>query len=541
MKIIYLLSLIFFTFLPLLNADPKYIRLSYTKDASSTITIVWHTDIETDTMVKYGKKSGVYTNSATGNSFKANGLLNYIHEVTLTGLEPDTTYYYIVGSNSDGFSSERSFKTGPKEDINCAEFSFGYHGDNRPDPTFGGGENWPKILEQCAAHGPSFTISGGDLVIDGDKIDQWIKFLGWTEKVASSIPFMPTIGNHDDGPGQGDSANYNQIFALPRSAGIYGSNTEDYYYFTYGNAIFVSLSTQTFKEGSIPFEKQAKWLDEVLTNNPKKWKFVYYHHPSYTKNVVFDISHQPNEVNQNAALIPVFDKHHVDIVFTSHNHWYERFEPSACSKLGNAGSDQPCPVGEKNFDKGTVYVVSGGAGAFTIPGLLCGTMKGRVKCSGDHHYIIVKIKDEVLTYEAYSAYPQQNKMMDTFTISKTIGNCSASIDAGYQDVLGDGLLLDIILSDEDSGISSGDIRDIGTNTGDESVQDIFEHDTFDISENIVDKEMHDFVDLYDSTEQPDRVDDNVNDIKTTLDIAARADVPLSDSSESVGCGCLFIE
>lgn len=539
----FLLILIFMNSVFNLSASPKFLRLSYTGDTSSSITIVWNTDVETESIVRYGKVSKNYTDVARGFSFKANGALNYIHEVTLTGLEPNTVYYYIAGSEIDGFSAERSFKTGPKEDDNCAEFSFGYLGDNRPDPTFGGGENWPKILEQCAAHNPNFTINGGDLVVDGDQIDQWIKFLGWTEKISSKIPFMPTIGNHDDGPGQGDTANYNQIFALPKSLGIYGSNTEDYYYFTFGNAIFVSLSTQTFKEGNIPFEKQAKWLDEVLTSNPKKWKFVYYHHPSYTKNVAFDISHEPNEVNQNAAFIPIFDKHHVDIVFTSHNHWYERFEPSACANAGNAGSAQPCSVGQDNYDKGTVFVVSGGAGAFTIPGLLCGTMRGRVKCSGDHHYVIVKIKNEVLTYEAYSAYPQENKVLDSFSITKKSDNCISLPDGGYEDISQDGYT-DINVTDtyvirdtyfDNLGYEITDF--ISVEDGEIPIDAIDDVELVDMFYQDVTL-FEDDISISNDVNEMDFTD--VKDVWVSNDISITKDVGLVNTDDTSGCGCNFL-
>ncbi|MGC8927197.1 MAG: purple acid phosphatase family protein [Myxococcota bacterium] len=539
MQKIFILSIIFLFYIPVVYSAPKYLRLSYTDDTSTTINITWNTDADTDTVVRFGKQSKNYTQRVNGTSFKANDALNYIHEVKLTVLEPSTTYYYIAGSDTDGFSNESSFTTGPIQDENCATFSFGYLGDNRPDPTFGGGENWPQILDQCAAHNPDFIINGGDLVIDGDKIDQWIKFLGWTEKVASRIPFMPTIGNHDDGPGSGDAANYNQIFALPRSSGNYGSNTEDYYYFTYGNAIFISISTQTFRDGTIPFERQARWLDEVLTHNPRKWKFVYFHHPIYTKNVVFDISHPPNEVNQNAALVPVFDKHHIDIVFTSHNHWYERYEPSACANAGKPSSDNPCSVGANNFDKGTVYVVSGGAGAFTIPAVLCGMQAGRVKCSGDHHYIIITIKNETLTFEAYSAYPQQNKLMDSFTITKAKNNCVLSPDAGYEDVSED------IRTDAET-IDIGTIDILDTSYTDSNLSDIiFQKDE------VFYEDIPDFA-LYDNiAEDLEEVDTKTFDTieKTDIitqdiiggDILIKGDEAMGGAEESKGCGCNVLE
>ncbi len=384
-------------------AAPEYARLSYTADPQTSMAVTWNTTTASAAEVQYGTASGSYTKTVTAKSTQANAGLGYIHEAELTGLTPSTKYFYIAGSTAGGFTTEASFTTGPAADPSCGSAKFAFLADNRPDPIFGGGDNWPQIMAQAAAHKPAFMLNGGDLVIDGDKIDQWLKLLGWTSPVAKTIPFMPSMGNHDTGPGSGDGANYNQIFALPRSTGAKGSNTEDYYFFTYANAIFVSLSTDSFKGGSIPFADQAAWLDTVLTQNPKKWKFVYFHKPIYTTKSSFSISHPPNEANQNAALVPIFDKHHVDAVLTSHNHWYERFEPSACATKGTPGSANACSVGATNFAGGTVYYVSGGAGAFTIPKLFCGSTAGRAKCSDEHHYLLVDIQNDTMKIETWGS------------------------------------------------------------------------------------------------------------------------------------------
>jgi hypothetical protein len=412
------------------KAAPTFVRLSYTDNTQTTMTVSWNTTANATSEVQYGTASGSYTKTVTGTVIQANAGLGYIHEATVTGLSPSTKYFYIAGSTADGFSAESSFTTGPVEDPKCGSLKFAFLADNRPDPILGGGQNWPQIMGQAAAHQPAFMLNGGDLVVDGDKIDQWLALLGWTEPVAKSIPFMPAMGNHDTGPGSGDTANYNQIFALPRSTGPSSSGTEDYYYFTYANAIFVALSTESFKGGNIPFADQAAWLDQVLTNNPKKWKFVYYHKPTYTTEVLFSISHKPNEENQNAALVPIFDKHHVDVVMTSHNHWYERFEPSACGTQGKPGSATPCSVGAGNYSGGTVYLVSGGAGAFTIPAFLCGNTAGRAKCAGDHHYVLLDVQNETLKLETWGAYPQANQIIDTITIKKSADVCGSTPDGG---------------------------------------------------------------------------------------------------------------
>ncbi|MBE7485041.1 MAG: metallophosphoesterase family protein [Polyangiaceae bacterium] len=410
-------------------AAPQYARLSYTADPQNSVAVAWNTTANTSGEVQYGTASGSYTKTVTAKTTQANAGLGYIHEAELTGLTPNTKYYYIAGATADGFTGEASFTTGPVPDPSCGSVKFSFLADNRPDPIFGGGENWPQIMGQAANHKPAFMLNGGDLVIDGDKIDQWLKLLGWTSPVAKSIPFMPAMGNHDTGPGAGDGANYNQIFALPRSTGPNGSNTEDYYYFTYANAIFVSLNTENHKTGSIPFADQAAWLDGVLTANPKKWKFVYFHKPVYTTGTA--VSHPPNEEKQNAAFVPVFDKHHVDVVFQSHNHWYERFEPSACATKGNPGSSNPCSVGATNFAQGTVYIVSGGAGAFTVPAFLCGNTAGRAKCLDPHHYVLVDIKNETMKVETWGAFPQANQVIDTITVTKVPDPlCGTPPDAG---------------------------------------------------------------------------------------------------------------
>jgi len=419
------------------EAAPKYLRLSYVGDTTTAMSITWNTDADAPTEVRYGTASGALGSTASGTSFQANAGLGWVHEVTLSGLQPNTKYYYVAGSATDGYFAENSFTTGPVQQETCGKFRFVFLGDNRPDPTFGGGENWPQILGQAALHQPAFVLNGGDLVIDGDQIDQWHDFLGWTTTVAATVPFMPSMGNHDNGPGEGDGANYNQLFALPRSTGVHGSGTEDYYYFTYGNAIFAALSTEGFKGGSIAFGDQASWLDEVLTNNPRKWKFVFYHKPTYSHEALFSISHAPNEEGQNAAFVAVIDKHHVDAVFTSHNHWYERFHPTACATQGNAGSAEACPVGADNFAAGTVYYVSGGAGAFTIPGMLCGSEPGRAKCAGNHHYIVVDIQDNIAKLDTWSAYPQANEIIDSITITKSPETCTEPPDAGPPDAAPD--------------------------------------------------------------------------------------------------------
>ena len=297
-------------------------------------------------------------------------------------------------------------------------------GDNRGDTSWAPSTHWNPILTEALAHGPSFILNTGDLVKDGDDVAQWKAFLETTGEGIAGVPLMPSLGNHDDDKVAGDDASYNQLFTLPRNP---QTNSEDYYFFRYGDALFAAISTATFKDGT-NMADQAAWLDQVFTENPATWRFVYFHHPIYTGSVdlfgAIDFGHPPNELQQNQHLVPVFDKHHVYIVFNGHNHFYQRFEPRCCG----GGSDTGVPTGDPAT--GTVYIITGGAGAITydLPGLdlLLGSADGSVAVSGKHHYVLIEVDGLDLTGKVYTTASQlfdnsqdNIKLIDEFTISKT--------------------------------------------------------------------------------------------------------------------------
>lgn len=410
-------------------AAPQWVRLSLTHEADE-MAVTWNTPDDEPSAVRWGPSGGDLSETVEGTSMPGPPGLGFVHEAVMTGLEPGEGYHYMVGSDAGGFSVDHPFTQPAAADPTCGTVTLGYIGDNRPDETLGGGENYPLILGQLATHSPNAVLNGGDMVIDGDDVGQWRDFLRDTTDVASTVPYLPTIGNHDDGPGEGDTAYYNQIFQLPTSEGEFGSGTEDYYYVTIGNVIIVSLSTDTFDGGVTPFADQAQWLDQVLTENPAHWKIVMFHKPAYTHEAVVG-NHEPNEEGQNGAFVPVLDEHHVDLVLTSHNHWYERYEPSNCSAMGRPGRDLPCSTGADGFADGTVFIVSGGAGAFTIPQVLCqglGSVAGRVSCRDEHHYLVIRTENERLVYEAWGAHPQENALIDSFEIVKPTGvDCSPPV------------------------------------------------------------------------------------------------------------------
>lgn len=406
---------------------PRNVRLSWTStDTARTMTIAWDTYYERGSTVHYGLDTS-YGSVATGDTYSIAAGPGWMHEVTLEDLEPDTVYHYRVGdpmAGPTGWSEDLTFRTGPEYD-GCTPFSFVALGDNRSDDESGASPHWSPILGESLEHDPGFVVNTGDLVKSGDEADQWTQFLSESADHTAVVPLLPSLGNHDDDHVQGDGALYNQVFALPRND---VTQTEDYYYVLYGNAIVVSLSSQTYTGGETSMADQAAWLDRVLTENPRPWKIVFFHHPPYTGIVdIFgwvDLNHPPNEKDQNAALVPIFDKHHVDIVFNGHNHFYERFEPM----IGGENPEEGSPV--EDYSEGTVYVVTGGAGALTYDielymAVLCGVTPGSAVCSGRHHYVLIDIDGNKLTYTALStaqqilgSNPGNVEVLDSFEIVK---------------------------------------------------------------------------------------------------------------------------
>jgi len=395
------------------GAAPTQIRLSYMGQASSSVGVAWTTVSGTagDT-VEYGTTAGSYTSNATG---KVTAIAGYgsVSEVTLVGLAAGTRYYYRVGSAAAGWSAAQAFSTGPAEHPECGDVRFVAIGDSRAESWEGDkgvSITWGQLLLLAMQKQPALVLHTGDIVYDGTNLKQWSNHLAATAPFSSQIPVLYALGNHDDGPGEGETANFNRLLHQPRSvAALGGSGTEDYYFFTYANAIFIALSTTSFKGSN--FAEQAAWLDKVLTQNPGRWRFVYLHHPIYTEYLF--INHPPDEVGQNAALVPVFNKHHVDLVFQGHNHFYERWVPSNCS---SGGSKSPCPVA--SYDQGTTCITTGGGGAFPIfiPG---GVNKVRLAASGAHHYMMLEVKNHVLTLETVDG---TGKSIDTLTITKQVAS-----------------------------------------------------------------------------------------------------------------------
>lgn len=254
------------------------------------------------------------------------------HCVAVGDLEPDTVYYYSVGDGSpERWGPWRTVRTGP---THPKRLEFLYMGDAQT-----GFESWGSLLSAAYRRHPGmdFILLAGDLVDRGNERTNWDHFFMRAATVFDRVPFMPTAGNHeylDQGPRL-----YNAFFRLPQD-GPPGLTPGLAYTFNYGAAFFAILDGTSAVWSEDQAIRQAEWLDAALAASRADWKFVVFHHPIYPSHPWRD----------NPLLrkhwVPVFDRHHVDMVLQGHDHAYLRTPPMRDNQRVSTPAD------------GTVYIVS---------------------------------------------------------------------------------------------------------------------------------------------------------------------------------------
>jgi len=151
----------------------------------------------------------------------------------------------------------------------------------------------------------SFVITTGDNIIGrqdrlGDFAEKFER--PFQTLLAARVPFYATLGNHDR--------------ASNRSYEPWNMNGRRYYTFAVKNVRFFALDSNR------PDRVELAWVDEALRSSNEEWKICYFHHPLYSDGV----KHGP-AIELRVLLEPILVRHGVDVVFSGHDHVYERLTP----------------------------------------------------------------------------------------------------------------------------------------------------------------------------------------------------------------------
>jgi predicted MPP superfamily phosphohydrolase len=118
----------------------------------------------------------------------------------------------------------------------------------------------------------------------------------------NKVTFYASLGNHD----------------VPEEQSYKPFNMDGrrYYSFKKGNVRFFALDSNYMDPD------QLTWLTNQLRNSTDEWKVAFFHHPLYSSAAAHGSS-----VELRGILEPLFQQYGVQVVFSGHDHVYERMAP----------------------------------------------------------------------------------------------------------------------------------------------------------------------------------------------------------------------
>lgn len=386
--------------------------------------IVWYTNTVEDSVVELGLSTSNYNMR-----FRNNVLINsvstldnpddtfYKHIVKVSGLNPNTQYYYRVGNNTtilqgngdnffwtmpdkfDNVTTKRIWSvadtgTGGIEQVRTSFFNF----------------NGTTTTQQGTKINAMITIGDNVYGNNGEYTDFDLGFFSSGNNNRFEVPLkrynlFTETGNHDYDFNMGDTnIAYYALFNLPQltECGGIPSFSLRYYTFEVGDVYFIALDDFDKYVDPLVNSFQWRWLKFNLDNARKqiqngktKWIIVYTHFPAFsdsTSHTTFGDTTREGSVFRDNTL-PLLHRYNVDLILYGHVHAYQRSvflhdfnAPGGFSltnnvwapyrTVGSAAYFGRGPSYDKITYSGTVHAAQGNGGASfygigTYGGLTC--------------------------------------------------------------------------------------------------------------------------------------------------------------------------
>ena len=244
------------------DAYPNSIRVLWESSATGSATLDWGAD------------------SSLGNELVSIGEQTpggAIHDVQITPLEPNTTYFYQVSLGNEQ-SDVHQFRTPP---LPSSENPFSFVAMSDMQKSNSNPNKFDEIVHEGVLDyffgEPSEEIAlvliPGDLVENGNSYGQWADdFFQPAQDLLSEVPAYPVLGNHES-----NSSFFFQYFHLPENGSL--GYEEHWWHKDYGNVRFIGLNSNS------PFDgiEQLNWLEETLNStcsiDDVDFVFAQLHHP----------------------------------------------------------------------------------------------------------------------------------------------------------------------------------------------------------------------------------------------------------------------
>jgi hypothetical protein len=293
----------------------------------NSMTICWHDTAKTGTKVDFGIDSSL-NSSISGSSEIISEPFRW-HTVKLTGLVPNTRYFYRLASG-EGISEIYSFKTLPDETYSGKIRFLIFSDTHCPDSIRA--ENVLKAAKTKISelYGPVIENSfngifhSGDIVVSGNSADQYTtQFFQPFSNLSANIPTMVVAGNHEgESPFFYNYMKLDDLSAFPANPAL----NEKLWQLKVGNSLFMGMNTNIIGEYG---NAEAAWLNTKLNeaqNDPAiDFVFLFFHHPPFSE-LWFDVTTFDGGSNYvKNVLFPVIKKYSkVQQLHTGHTHGFER-------------------------------------------------------------------------------------------------------------------------------------------------------------------------------------------------------------------------
>ncbi len=321
-----------------------YLQLS-TEDS---VIVVWRSDVATTPVVRYGR-SADKLDQREGKDFalkvaagveidSMNKRYARLHsapadtrqyEMRLSGLEPNTRYYYAVYDGDvklAGGDEDHFFMTHPTPGTDAPIRIWAVGDSGKADEVQRGVYRGVlKVLEEEKKPLNLYLHVGDMAYTHGREIEFQRAFFDMYQTTLRQAVCWPSMGNHEGHTSDGliQTGPYYDAYVSPArgEAGGVISGTEAYYSFDYGRAHFICLNSYDVDRSAEA--EMAQWLKADLAATRSDWLVVFFHHPPYTKGS-HDSDREIELVEMREQIMPILEASGVDLVLTGHSHIYER-------------------------------------------------------------------------------------------------------------------------------------------------------------------------------------------------------------------------
>ena len=274
---------------------------------TSSVKVLWQMAEETKptpAIVWYGTdKENLKDSVLTDSGWMVTGE-GYMHIVDITGLLPNTRYYYQVGDSKRRCEIVGSTMTAPEAGTAYRIFTISdIHGNSC--------KNWSNMQDFICALDANIGIFNGDHVSDVGADRLWNSyFFTPGEQFLSCTPIMSSAGNHETGVPSNKrwSSCYDYFWQFSHGESedpITDPRGEAYFSFPYGNAdiVVININGDASSPDFLPGSQQYEWLDQTLDASTAPWIFIFGHVGIYTSGYHGQWSAEPKQV------APLLEKH----------------------------------------------------------------------------------------------------------------------------------------------------------------------------------------------------------------------------------------